>query len=453
MSPLYPINLRQPTGVVLCLVLVFILLGLVVYDCRAEDKLFVDRAVSLRVLQQRASECVAQGNCPVEITNLCGLKRLHGFVIDTVGHDVILLGQVKLKAPSLRLDDMVVALRNIWGRYDSIVGNVQYHSPPGCSIDPEEDILRQLNEVVSRLDSSDEEMDEAIMRWHRICRQEQRVSVLGIPHNTRFAKVMVDADYFMKRLVDGSETAGLKDLRSLMDMYFDMAKEELVKHQRVPALSSLNRFWFTPGENTYRTSGDAIIISRCDVILMTEEEYLDEDGGRIGSGGAERTAQQFAQNLSERYSDLAMNKPLYAELEGLFRFVALARVMNELGALSRTDLDLSYLLDHYPIGTVEVERTVPGVSNAKRFEHEVKHADYVETFQLAMPTCGGVTIDIVVDAKALVGDKSGQLDDLTKAVLEERPNEDSLFYDIPPHVLEFLKNILSESNRPRPPKG
>ncbi len=452
MPPFQPINSRQPAGVVLCLVLVLILSGLVTYGCRADDKLFVDRAVSLRMLQQKARDCAEKGNCPKEIMNLCGLKRLHGFIIDSIGQDVVLLGQVRLKAPALHLDDMTVALRSVWGRYDSTVGNIQYHTPPGCSIDPDEQTLQQLAAVGSRLSSSGDELDKTLQRWYEVCRQEQRVSVLGVPRDTRFAKVMVDADYFMKRLVDGSETAGLDDFQSLMDMYFEKAKEELVKNQRLPHLSPYNRFWFAPGENRYSTSKSTIIISKCDVVLLTEEEYLSSSGGRVPSGGANPLAQLFAQSLSARYADLARDKPIYVELEGLFRFVALARIMRELDALSMTGLNLGYLLDQHPIRTVEVESAVMGISNVKRFSHKISRADYVETYELALPSCGGVTMDIVVNDEILVEDDSGQLAELTRTVLDKRSRGDALFWDIPAAVLE-LGEVLPVNTRLQPSKG
>ena len=105
-------------------------------SCKQDKSIRIDRAISLRVLQNRAREQLAKGAISDDVQFMCNVRKLHGYIVDTLKNDVILLGQTEIESSRLSLDDLVVALRNIWGRYDSVAGNVRYYSSPGCSTVP-----------------------------------------------------------------------------------------------------------------------------------------------------------------------------------------------------------------------------------------------------------------------------------------------------------------------------
>lgn len=50
-------------------------------ECVAVDYSFADCAISLKVLQERARECVAKGQCHEDILTMCGVKKLHGYIL------------------------------------------------------------------------------------------------------------------------------------------------------------------------------------------------------------------------------------------------------------------------------------------------------------------------------------------------------------------------------------
>ena len=164
------------------------------------------RAVSLRVLQERVKDCIAKENCPDNVLHLFGITKITGYVIDEKNKDLILIGKADDTLPPLYLEDFVIALRNEWLKYDERKGNTYYHSNPGCSIDPDSRVLGELQNLIPQIlgGSDPNDVQRSLDRWRSKCSQPQQVRVLGIPFNTRFANVMVDADYDMKRLVDGS---------------------------------------------------------------------------------------------------------------------------------------------------------------------------------------------------------------------------------------------------------
>ncbi|MDP3013996.1 MAG: hypothetical protein Q8M92_07130, partial [Candidatus Subteraquimicrobiales bacterium] len=105
---------------------------------------FEGRAVSLKVLQNKVKDCIAKETCPENILQLCGIKRVMGYVIDEKNRDIILIGNIDDSMPPLYLEDFVIALRNTWMMYAELKGNTYYYSNPGCSIDPDPNVLNNL---------------------------------------------------------------------------------------------------------------------------------------------------------------------------------------------------------------------------------------------------------------------------------------------------------------------
>ena len=108
-----------------------------------------------------------------------------------------------------------------------------------------------------------------------------------------------------------------------------------------------------------------------------------------------------------------MKRPIYAELENLFRFVALAKIIKMKAALSET----SYLLKSYPVRLRDEKRfpsALPGTYNV----------------QTSFRTCGGVDMGIKISAKNFVKNSTVRLSAVRRMVLEARPEPDALSWDI-----------------------
>ncbi len=375
-------------------------------------------AVSLRVLQERLGACMANGNCPNELLNLGGLTKIYGYVIDEANQDVILFGEVENQAPPLHTEDFVVALRNAWFKYSNRQGNTITFANPGCSIDPDPNVVRQLNEIANRIgaNASGNGIENAIRHWHNVCERPQGVRVLGIPFQTRFAKVMIDADYYMKNLVNGSVQAGVAGFESLIDMTVTRVREDIVNKRPISVrIGALNRFEFVPGENTYLEDEGIVFIEKCPVTLVTEEEYLSTKGDQIGgTGQADPMAQQFADSFSVHYAEIAKKEPIYLELEGLFRFVALAKIMKDKNVV----FSLDYFLERFPVPEKPVASTLPGISHVKDFEHRWDYQGGYQIAKLWFPSCGGVGIEINVNPENF---KQQRMHELRQAILQARP--------------------------------
>src|SRR5262249_20960475 len=158
-----------------------------------------------------------------------GFTWFFGLVIDRQDGDVILLGMKDPERPRLDLDCLVTAMR---AAYEG--------KAPSCSLDPHPDKRFQMSVVK------------------------------GVPWNTRWATVMIGADYDMKKICHAQIAAAPSGLHS----WFDLSVRE---SQRRPTTGrTSNRWWFNrPKQDIARTlfpdrdTTDLVILYRNPVIVMT----------------------------------------------------------------------------------------------------------------------------------------------------------------------------------------
>ena len=407
-------------------------IGLSAARCYAATGQVTGRALSLNAL----SLALRSGNRP-DARALCGITRLTGYMAD--GKDLILLGETDPELPALCVDDLVVAVRNAWLKYARTEGDTQYYSVPGCSIDPPQSVLRDLGRVGVRLKSArtDDDCQACLDEWCNIGSRPQDVKVLGVPHDSRFAKTMVDADYLLKRLASGAAELKVGGFESLAGMTEKLAREELTKgNTSVGVDGTMNRFWFSPSEATYDTIGPVTVLKTCGIQVLTEEERLSEAGLVSGSGKAHPLAKRFAGFFTNDYREIASAEPVYAELESLFRFAALARLLKDSGARAA---GLTYLLDTYRIEEVQVGRTVPGVTGVRKVVVEKDTSRGHTTYKLVLPSCGGVIMDVCpkpvrgartdVKANGRASANPAGSSNLRKSILRSRKSTGALMWD------------------------
>jgi hypothetical protein len=399
----------------------------------AEKKDETARALSLRTLQERIQECSDRKRpCPSEILQMGGLTRIEGFFLDEENRDLILFGEADPTLPAINTEDFAVALRNAWLKYAQQEGNNIYYSNPGCSIDMDPKILRRLNSFSKKPTVCKSKEQSAL--FHKTCRMPQNVRVLGIPFHSHFGKVMVDADYQMKRLVDGSVSTGVDGFESLTDLTLKNIKSVAASGQPFQG-SSFNRFWFYPGDYKYRFGSDMVFIEACPVILLTEAQYLSRSERIEGTGMADQLALQFCSSFTGKYSEIAKCDPIFRQLEELFRLVAVAKAMKyrNIGG----EDELGYLLNGFKVAEVKVSATLSGISKVKEVN--------AGPFYTCLQTCGGVGIDIEPQKKDFV--PARELANVKRAILAHRPSATTLFWDFPRSIygkLEWASVMILE---------
>jgi hypothetical protein len=339
-------------------------------------------ALSLKVLQQH----LQSGLISTDQMLLGGIKQINGFIIDSKNHDVILFGSTG-SGPALQLDDLVIAFRSIWK--DTI--------PPGCSIDPKESTLlnfRKFNQRFSQA-TSVAHAEEILKDFSQLGTDRQNVRIMSVPRNTHFAQIIVESDYLTKRISNGTALTELSGFKSLAAIATEKLKND-VAAGRNPQLTMYNRFWFTPGKVRFEPGDEIVRLTDCEVQLLTEQEFLSTQGKLIGSGKEEPMAQQFVQEFTSRYDEIAAVQPMFAEMKSLFRFVAIAKGMNYAEALNTAGLNLDYLLNNYTVRPARVPQTLPGITEIKKI---IVPQENGQVF-LWLLSYGGVDIDIKIDANS-----------------------------------------------------
>ena len=400
------------------------------------------RAVSLSVLQKQAQAC--RGALPQTLAQLAGLNTIWGYIVDEENKDIILYGAAQeRRTNTLYLEDLSVAFRNAWMKYAELNGNTYTYSYPGCSIDPDPATMRKLNEI-GRAAGSDRKpglVEEDLNQWRTVCEQWQQVRVLGVPFNSRFGAAMVKADYDMKVLVDGTDRLDIPGFNSLIGMKMCLVEDAVASRQPISvSLAGMNRFWFYPGPNRYEEDDGIVWIKDCPVVLLTEEMALGRKGGYGSAGSIDPLAEKFAKDFSNLYARVAEERPIYTDLENLFRFVALVKVINfkegtqnsglNIAPRLTAGLDLRCLLDELPIQPISVAKQLRGRSAIKEFKHTEESAAQRTIYQLWLQSCGGVDIKIDVVKGQFTG-PSPLLRRMKRAILAARPSPAALFWDLP----------------------
>lgn len=383
------------------------------------------RAISLRVLQQ----VVRANERRDDALRLCGITRITGYVVDRQNRDIVLVGEAQPAGRPLYLDDFVVALRNSWRVYAESRGGVTYYSPAGCSIDPRPKNVQELKLLSDRLDQASEQRS-LTERWRAIGGRPQDVRVMGIPRLTRFSRVMVDADYLMKKLADGSVSAGVSGFDSHTHMRMALIQEQLASGKPALSLGGLqtDRFWFTSGKTCFVEDQGVVVLENCPVVLLTERELLRGEGKLTGSGAPDPVAKRFADSFTNRYDEIAQQQPVYSDLEALFRFVALTRVMNSRRVEASSGLVLKYLLNDYLVTRADVPRELPGIASVQQVVCPAEtSASGVSYWSL---TCGGVSMDIEMKKSTVLRDSTGALEGLARRVIASRPGPGALHWDV-----------------------
>ena len=402
------------------------------------------RSVSIKVLQQRLMDCGGGKACSKELLQLAGLKRILGYMIDEENHDILLYGCTGQGLPPLYVEDFVIALRNAWFKYAPLRGNTYEYSYPGCSIDPKPRTIQKLQRIGQKITSSSSfgQVEKALESWHQTCQERQSVRVMGIPVNTRFAQVMVKTDYDMKTIVDGTDSLDIPGLLSLTDIKLTQIRHAMLQNKPVAiSAASLNRFWFYPGKNLYEEDDGIALIKQCPVKLLTEEMFLSTRGQLASGQRIDPMAQEFSKSFSKLYNKIAEVRPIYLELENLFRFVALAKIIKFTSAYEKGGLDLKYLLEDFPVSQIKVNKSLPGRSAVKEFRHRWDFDDGYQIARLWLPSCGGVSIAIQPKKNDFIQTTAGLLKRTKEKTLNARRSLNDLYWDVKQQIGGDLAKI------------
>ncbi|MGQ9574748.1 MAG: DUF1598 domain-containing protein [Thermoguttaceae bacterium] len=308
------------------------------------------RKVSLAKLEQEIRDCLEQGKpLPVEIHCLAGLQQVRYVLVYPEYHDIVLVGPAEgwdvdrrgnlvgntSGQPVILLDDFLTALRAAAAPTRTVFS---------CSIDPTPDGMKRL-QALARRASPDPQVSAAMVEQTL---GPQRISLTGVPETSHFARVMVAADYRMKRVSLALEPSPIGGLPSFLEM---------ARATRGPGMQNvLPRWWLEPVyEPLVRDEqGLAWEIPGAKVRAMTEESFFDAHGIAHPTGQADPIAQKWADLMTQRYEELARAEPVFGQLRNCMDLAVVAALIVQEDLTGKAGNRLPILTGSGPLETAKL---------------------------------------------------------------------------------------------------
>jgi hypothetical protein len=300
------------------------------------------RKVSLRGLQQAIAEHAEDDRLlPDEVRYLAGLQRIEYVFVYPELNDIVLVGpgegwQVDQRGyvvgsttgrPVMLLDDLLVAMRTA---RQAARGGIS------CSIDPTPEGLTRLRSHVSKLRTIGNPQRTAAGIENALGRQQ--ITVTGVPETSHFARVMVAADYRMKRLAMHFEPAPVAGLPSFLSM---------MRAGGRGMSNMMPRWWLAPNYEPLLRDADGLAwaFPSASVKAMTEADFLTAAGTREHSGQASPVAQKWADNMTEHFDELAVADPVFGQLRNCMELAVVSALMVKEDLPGKAGCSLPTLLD------------------------------------------------------------------------------------------------------------
>ncbi len=299
------------------------------------------RKVSLRRLEAEIAKHVASQEPPSsDLLYLAGLQRIEYVFAYPESNDIVvagpaegwvLQGQDVVGASSgdavLRLDDLLDALHAA-STDDGGEGVT-------CSIDPTEEGMRRLQQM---LNSRNLQPSQAGLKAMEQQVGDQLVTVTGVRSNSHFARVMVSADYLMKRIAMDLERSPVANLPSYMQL--------LHRGSGMTQLSA-PRWWLAADYETVEKSADALVwrFQGRGIQALSEHGYLNARGDLVNAGRPSPLGKLWADKFTDAYDELGKQLPVFSQLRGCVDLTVLATLLTNESLPDRADCPLPLLMD------------------------------------------------------------------------------------------------------------
>ncbi|HEX3655849.1 MAG TPA: DUF1598 domain-containing protein [Pirellulales bacterium] len=329
------------------------------------------RKISLNRLEKALAKHLATGRKPTdEMRYLAGLTRVQNIFLYPESGDIVIAGPaegwvpdltgrvigVHTGRPIIELEDLAVAIRAFppGGQAERMIG---------CSIDATPEGLARMQNFLRSIgtgaDPSNPNYTQFIVDGLRTSLGLQKVRVDGVPPDTHFAQVMVEADYRMKLIGIGLEKPPVK-----ITSYVDRADPSQVSR------NAMQRWWFVPDYKCVRVSedGQAAELVGGGVKLMNEEEVVTADGQRhTATTQGNRASNLFVTGFTQKYPELSSKSQVFGQLRNLIDLVIASAYMQEHDYYGKADWKATLLLseDKFPVQTYQAPVEVETAVNSK----------------------------------------------------------------------------------------
>ena len=281
------------------------------------------RRVSLKQLDEQLSAALKSGaNIPPELKYLAGVTRIDYLVVDRENNDLAIVGPaegfvpdvqgrmrgIQSGRPVLNIEDLLIAWRAVESNRTSV----------SCSIDPTQEGIAAFNAFASQNQKARPNTVGKVFETLAKKLGRQVITVHGVPKNSHFGVVLVEADLRMKRIALGKDPSQVKGVTS--QLHFQRAGG-----------STLSRWWFTPLYDPIQANDERSLfhLSGQRLQLLAQDEFTNAQGNRIKAPFNKLGSDQFARQFTDRIPELAAAHPAFAELQNLFDWMVVCTLIRE----------------------------------------------------------------------------------------------------------------------------
>ncbi|MBI3837988.1 MAG: DUF1598 domain-containing protein, partial [Planctomycetia bacterium] len=285
------------------------------------------RKISLRQLEAAIAEH-RKNAAPLsdEMRYLAGIERIQYVFVYPEQNDLVLAGPGegwKLNAqgevvgitthrPVMLLDDLLVALRSIDSAQQSGIS---------CSIDPTAEGLARLQSLLKKIHTVESDPRPLLPGIERSL-GPQTIRVTGVPDTSHFARVLVAADYRMKRLAMAFDEPPIAGLPNFLQM---------IKASGKPAKTMLPRWWLEPNYDALLADAEGLAweLRGAGVKALTEDEVMGASGERQRTGQANPLAKKWADNMTAHYDELSTKDAIFGQLRNCMDLAVVAALISK----------------------------------------------------------------------------------------------------------------------------
>ena len=299
------------------------------------------RKISLKKLDAFVKNIVAQHEyLPDPIRYFGGLTSIEYIVAVPEENDILLIGPAEgwradhagnivgnhTGMPILMLEDFLTVLRE-WNR----------PIPPktiACSFEPTQETLTKLVGLQRRYTSINDKNADAYATDLEESYGDCTIKISGVPASSRFSKVLVGADFKMKRIALGLEPSNTRNIPSYISGISVNRPNISPRFLLVPEYATTTH---DSKKLTWRLGGLKVRASSQTMV----------------SRGIDRVALTWCRRLEENYDALAKAQPVFGELRNNMALAYVAALIHQEKLLQKAGCELTILLDEANLKLVE----------------------------------------------------------------------------------------------------
>ena len=309
----------------------------------ALDRKVSRRTISLKRLDAQVREIVEQYEIlPDVVRYLGGLTSIEYIVVVPDENDLLLIGPAEgwrtdaagnvvgaqTGQPVLVFEDFLTALR-LWN---------QPSAPRtlACSIDPTPDTVAKLARLHQQFTNINADNADAYAAALEEAYGENPITITGVPASSRFARILVAADFKMKRIALGLESLQARNIPSYVSLI------------SVGRSNISPRFWLAPEYAAIVHDSKKLTWRLGDLKVKVSSRIPDGT-----AGGMDRAALTWCRHMEENYEALAKNQPVFGEVRNNMRLALAAALIYQENLLQKADCKLTILLDETKLKVVD----------------------------------------------------------------------------------------------------